>query len=167
MCFDNVVLTTPTRSPVHNHCSFKHAQDRHMHRRAWNCKSSCSAGRLKKGFCRAIWLGFVCAHARSYVCMRHENVSGSFETPSCFRNVHTLHEFAWVRKVVTRSALPRFLLVYATCRHMRTNRHAVTWICVRTQETKRDLRRKVLFWTRLLPEFCRVLDRYPQVPVNS
>jgi hypothetical protein len=54
--------------------------------------------------------------------MRHENVSGSCETPSCSasgpRNVHTLHELVCVRKVVTRS-MPRFLLVYATCRHMR------------------------------------------------
>ena len=95
----------------------------------------------KSSLCKAIWLVFVCAHARSYIFMTYENVSGSFETPSCFRNVHTLHELACVRKVVTRS-LPRFLLVYDTCRHIRTKGHTVIWTCVRTQETKRDLRRK-------------------------
>ena len=51
--------------------------------------------------------------------MTYEKVSGSFETTSCFRNVRTLHELACGRKVVTRS-LTRFLLVHATCRHMRT-----------------------------------------------
>ena len=75
----------------------------------------------------------------SYIFMTYENVSGSFETLSCCRNVRTLHELTCVRKVVTRS-LPRFLLVHATCRHMRTKRHAVIWTCVRTQETKRDQR---------------------------
>jgi hypothetical protein len=30
-----------------------------------------------------IWLVFVCAHARSYIFMTYENVSGSFKTPSC------------------------------------------------------------------------------------
>ena len=85
--------------------------------------------------------------ARTHVHMRHENVSGSFETQSCCRNVRTCHELACVCKVVTRS-LTRFLLVYDTCRHMRTKRHAVIWNCVRTQETKRDLRSKALFRTR-------------------
>jgi hypothetical protein len=36
----------------------------------------------------------------SHVYMRHENVSGSFEIPSCFRNVHTLHELVCRRKVL-------------------------------------------------------------------
>ena len=40
--------------------------------------------------------------------------------------MHTLHELAYVRKVVTRS-LPRFLFVYVTCRHVRTKRHAVIY----------------------------------------
>ncbi len=35
---------------------------------------------------------FSCAHARPYVYMTYENVSGSFETPSSFRNVYTRHE---------------------------------------------------------------------------
>ncbi len=118
------VLTTPSQSLVHNHCGFKHARDRHVHRRAGNCRPNCSAVRPQKRFSQTIWLAFVCAHARSYVFMRHASVSGSFETPSCFRNEHTLHELVCVRKVGTRS-LPRFLLVYATCRHMRTKRHAV------------------------------------------
>jgi hypothetical protein len=91
---------------------------------------------------------FVCAYARSHVCVRHENVSGSFETPSSFRNVHKLHELSWVRKVVTRS-LNRFLLVNVTYRHMRTKRHKFIWTCLHTQETNRDLRNKVYFWTRL------------------
>ena len=142
------VLKTPSRSLVHNHCSFKHARDRHVHRRSWNCCPSYSVVRPKNRLCRTIWLAFVCAHARSYFYMRHENVSGSFETPSCCRNVRTRHELACVRKVVTRS-LPRFLLVHVTCRHMRTKRHAVIWTCARTQETKRDLRSKALFWTRI------------------
>ena len=76
-----------------------------------------SVTRPKNRFCWTIWLAFVCVHGHSYVCMRHENVSGSFETPSCFRNVHTLHELTCVRKVVTHS-LPRFLLVHVTYRHM-------------------------------------------------
>jgi hypothetical protein len=75
----------------------------------------------KSSLCKAIWLGFVCAHARSYVFITYENVSGSFETPFCFRNVRTLHELACVRKVVTRS-LPKFLLVHSTCRHVRTKK---------------------------------------------
>jgi hypothetical protein len=65
----------------------------------------------KSSLCKAICLVFVCAHARSYVFITYENVSGSFETPSCYRNVRTLHELAFVRKVVSRS-LPRFLLVH-------------------------------------------------------
>ncbi len=47
---------------------------------------------------------------------------------------------------VTRSSpwsrLLDSLLGYATCRHMWTKRRIFIWICVRTQETKRDLRRK-------------------------
>ncbi len=101
----------------------------------------------KSSPCKDIWLVFVCAHARSYVFITYENVSGSFETPFCFRNVHTLHELACVRKGVS-SSLTRFLLVHATCRHFRTKRHAVILTCVHTQETKRDLRSKTLFWTR-------------------
>ena len=31
-------------------------------------------------------------HSRSSVCMTYENVSGSFETPSCFKNVYTCDE---------------------------------------------------------------------------
>ena len=92
------------------------------------CASACLklpsklfCGEAKTRFCRATWLAFVSAHARSYICMRHENVSGSFEIPSCFRNVHTLHELACVREVVT-SSLPRFLLVYATCRHKKRSK---------------------------------------------
>jgi hypothetical protein len=38
--------------------------------------------RSKNRFCRAICLVFVFVHTRSYVCMRHQNFSGSFETPS-------------------------------------------------------------------------------------
>ncbi len=34
------VLTTPIRSLAHKHYSFKYVQDRHVHRRAWNWKSS-------------------------------------------------------------------------------------------------------------------------------
>jgi len=97
--------------------------------------------------CRSIsGLGIV-PHARSYVCMRHENVSGSFETQSCFRNVRTRHEPVCVRKVVSRT-LPRFLSMHVTYRHVRTKGHVVIWTCVCTQETKRDLRIKALFWTR-------------------
>jgi hypothetical protein len=101
----------------------------------------------KSSLCKTIWLIFVCAHTRSYVFTTYENVSGSFETPSCFRNVRTPHELVYVRKVVSRS-LPRFLLVYATCRHVITKRHEVIRTSVSTQETKRDLRIKPLFWTR-------------------
>jgi hypothetical protein len=54
--------------------------------------------RPKNRYGRAIWLAFVCAHARSYVCMKHENVSGLFATQSCFRNVRTRHEPEYVRK---------------------------------------------------------------------
>ena len=79
--------------------------------------------------------------------MTYGNVSWSFETPSCFRNVSTLHELVCLRKVVTRS-LTRFLLVNATCRHVRRKRHAVIWTCVLTQEANGDLRRKTLLWTR-------------------
>ncbi len=103
--------------------------------------TSYSEVRTKNRFCRTIWLAFVCAHARSYIWLRHENVSGSFQTQSCFRNVLTRHELPCVMKVVTHS-LTRFLLVYDTYRHMRTKRHVVIWAFVRTQETKRDLRRK-------------------------
>ena len=94
------VLTTPIRSLAHKHCSFKYAQDRHVHRRPWNGKSSCSAVSRKNPLCLTICLVFVCAHTRSYVLMTYENVSGSFETPSCFRNVHTRHELPCVRKVL-------------------------------------------------------------------
>ncbi len=62
----------------------------------------------KSSLCKTIWLVFVCAHARSYVFMTYENVSGSFKTPSSFRNVRTLHELVCVRKLVTRS-LPYYL----------------------------------------------------------
>jgi hypothetical protein len=86
------------------------------------------------------------AHTRSYFFNIHENISGSFEKQSCFRNVHVSWTYV-LRKVVTRW-LPRFLLVDDTCRHMRRKRHGVIWTCVCTQETKRDLRRKALFWTR-------------------
>ena len=80
--------------------------------------------------------------------MTYENVSGSFETPSCFRNVCKVHELSWVRKVVTRS-LTRFLLGNVTWRHTGTKMHTVIWTCVSTQETKRDLRRNTSFRTRL------------------
>ena len=70
-----------------------------------NCKSSCSTVSTKRRFCQSIWLVFVFAYSRSYVWMRYENVSVSFETPSCFRNVYTrhCHELVCVRKIVTRS----------------------------------------------------------------
>jgi hypothetical protein len=44
----------------------------------------------------------VCVHTFIWVheTVRHESVSGSFETPSCFRNVNTLHELVCVRKIV-------------------------------------------------------------------
>ena len=44
----------------------------------------------------------VCVHTFIWVheTVRHESVSGSFETPSCFRNVNTLHELVSVRKIV-------------------------------------------------------------------
>jgi hypothetical protein len=54
-----------------------------------------------KPLCKAIWLVFVCAHVRSYIFMTYEKVSGSFETPSSFRHVYTIHELACVMKVVT------------------------------------------------------------------
>jgi hypothetical protein len=41
--------------------------------------------------------------------MRHENVSGSFETTSFFRNVHTRHELVYGRKVVTDSLVDQVL----------------------------------------------------------
>ncbi len=69
------------------------------------------------------------------------------KSPFVWLFVRTLHELACVRRVVTRS-LPRFLLVHSTWRHSRTKKHAVIWTCVRTQETKRDLRRNTLCWTR-------------------
>ena len=59
----------------------------------------------------------------------------------------TCHELVCARKVVTRS-LTRFLLVYVIHRNMWKKRHKVIWTCVCKQETKRDLRRKTLFWTR-------------------
>ena len=59
------------------------------------------------------------------------------ETPSWFRNVHMLHELVRVRKVVTRS-LPRSLLVYDTCRHIRTKRHAVIWYELACTHKKRS-----------------------------
>ncbi len=124
--------TTPNHSLVHHHKSFKETQDRHVHRRPWNCRPICSSVRSKNRLCRDIWLVFVYVHTRSYVCIRHENVSGSFETQSCFRNVYTLHELTYVRKVVTGS-LTRFLLVDDTCRHVRRKRHGVIWTCVCTQ----------------------------------
>jgi hypothetical protein len=80
------VLTTPSRSLDHKHCSFKYTQDRHVNRRAWNWKSSCSVVSPKKPLCKVMWLVFECAHPRSYIFMTYENVSGSFETLSCFRN---------------------------------------------------------------------------------
>ncbi len=62
-------------------------------------------------------------HARSYVFITYKNVSGSFETPYCFRNVRTLHELVCVRKVVSRS-LHRFLLVKAyTRKHAHESMH--------------------------------------------
>ena len=134
------VLTTPSRSLDHKHCSFKYDQDRHVYRCAWNCKSNCSVVRPKKPPCQTIsWISCVRTHV--HMC---ENISGSFETPCCFRNVQTCHELPCVRKVVTRS-LSRFLLVYVTWRHIRTKRHEFIWTSVRTQETKRDLGRKEFF----------------------
>jgi hypothetical protein len=94
------VLTTPSRILSHKHCSFKHAQDRHVHRRAWNCKSTCSAVNPKKPLSQAIWPAFVCAHARSYVFMTYENVVGSLETPSCFSNKQTRDELARTRNLL-------------------------------------------------------------------
>ena len=101
------------------------------------CASACLklpsklfCGDAKNRFGRAMRQAFVCAHARSYVCMRHENVFGSFETPCCFRNVRTLHEVVRVRKVVTRS-LPRSLLVF----HMQTyeNKKACSHVSLRAR----------------------------------
>jgi hypothetical protein len=145
------VLTTPIRSLVHKHYTFNYTQDRHGHRSPWNDKSTCSAVSRKKPLCLSIWMVFVCAHTRSYIFMTYENVSGSFETPSSFRNVRTRHELAYVRKVVTSSLtrfLINFLLVHATSRHMRTKRHTFIWTSVCTQETKWDLRKKTLLWSR-------------------
>ncbi len=45
--------TTPNRSLVHHHNSSKHAQDRHVHRCAWNCRPSCFCCETKK----SIWTG--------------------------------------------------------------------------------------------------------------
>jgi hypothetical protein len=87
------VLTTPSRSLDHKHCIPRQSAW-HVHRRAqWNCMSSCSVVIPKKHLCQTIWLTFVFVHTRSYVWMTYKNVSGSFkfETPSCFRNVHTRH----------------------------------------------------------------------------
>jgi hypothetical protein len=102
-------------------------------------------------------MSFVFTHIRSYVFMTYENVDGSFEIPSCFRNVHTRHELTSVRKVVTRS-LTRFLLVYVTVTILFQECTHTSWTCVCKegrnsfvdqvligvcpQETKRDFREK-------------------------
>ena len=94
------VLTTPICSLVHKHYTFKYVQDRHVNRRPWKYKSSCSPVSPKKPLCKDI---FVYANVRSYIFMTYENVSGSFETLSSCRNVRTLHELVCVMKVVTGS----------------------------------------------------------------
>ena len=75
--FDTCVLTTPCQSLARKHRSFKLAP---------------RLSPKKVLLYRAIWLAFECALASLYVCMWHVPTwkrLGLFETPSCFRNVHT------------------------------------------------------------------------------
>ena len=109
-----------------------HAQGRYVWRSEWNCHLTGVVTTHKKRSCRVIWLVFVLAHARSYIFLWHENVSGSFETPSCFRYTYTRFIKLSLRKVVTRM-LHRITLVYVICRQIWTKRQVNIWTSVRTQ----------------------------------
>ena len=116
----------------------------------------------KKRSCRVIWLVFVLAHARSYIFLWHENVSGTFETPSCFRYTYTRFIKLRLRKVVTRM-LHRITLVYVICRQIWTKRQVNIWTSVRTQEMQRYRRTKAPFRARRTTSATAVLRSPPHI----
>ncbi len=91
------VLTTPSRSLVHKHCSFNHTQDRHVYLCVWNCSPS---------FCRTIWLDFVhsswtcvCKEGRNthcedvLICVCHRQTCSNKKTYSYMNwRTHTRNE---------------------------------------------------------------------------
>ncbi len=114
----------------------------HVFRRVWNRKSTCSVVIPPKAPLSDYLTGFSCVYTDVHISSWHMkfsyvNVSGSFETPSYFRNLHTFHELVSVRKVVTRSFY-RFLLVHTTCRHANTKVYSHMYFRVHTRNEVRS-----------------------------
>jgi hypothetical protein len=73
---------TLSRSLQHRPSCCMHGQARYVLRIVSKTALALVVRRAKMCFSPSISLSFLCAHARAYVHMLHENVTGSLETPS-------------------------------------------------------------------------------------